>query len=70
MLATPRAATLIPREPTLEMVRRILGEFDLAVTFAVEPSTAALDERLEPGADPIGLDAWLLAARLLARATG
>lgn len=53
------------REPTLEMVRRILDEFDLAVTFAVEPTTAALDERLEPGADPIGLDAWLLANRVI-----
>jgi transcriptional regulator with XRE-family HTH domain len=53
------------REPTMEMVRRILGEFDLAVTFGVEPSTAALDKRLEPGADPIGLDAWLFANRVI-----
>lgn len=53
------------REPTLEMVRRVLGEFGLAVTFGVEPSTAALDEQLEPGADPIGLDAWLLANRVI-----
>lgn len=53
------------REPTLAMVRRLLGEFGLAVTFGVEPSTAALDERLEPGADAIGLDAWLLANRVI-----
>jgi DNA-binding XRE family transcriptional regulator len=49
------------REPTLAMVRRLLGEFGLAVTFGVEPSTAALDQRLEAGVDAIGLDAWLLA---------
>ncbi|MFZ0876700.1 MAG: helix-turn-helix transcriptional regulator [Pseudonocardiaceae bacterium] len=53
------------REPTLQMVRRLLGEFGLAVTFGVEPSTAALDERLEPGVDAIGLDTWLLANRVL-----
>jgi transcriptional regulator with XRE-family HTH domain len=53
------------REPTLNMVRRLLDEFGLAVTFGVEPSTAALDERLEPGADAIGLDAWLLAHRVM-----
>jgi transcriptional regulator with XRE-family HTH domain len=53
------------REPTLEMVRRVLAEFGLAVTFGVEPSTAALDERLESGADAIGLDAWLLAHRVV-----
>ncbi len=53
------------REPTLGMVRRLLGEFGLAVTFGVEPSTAALDERLAPGADAIGLDAWLLANRVI-----
>jgi len=53
------------REPTLEMVRRLLGEFGLAVTFGVEPSTAALDERLAPGVDAIGLDTWLMANRVL-----
>jgi transcriptional regulator with XRE-family HTH domain len=53
------------REPTLAMVRKLLGEFGLAVTFGVEPSTAALDERLESGADAIGLDAWLLANRVV-----
>jgi transcriptional regulator with XRE-family HTH domain len=53
------------REPTLGMVRRLLSEFGLAVTFGVEPSTAALDERLEPGAEAIGLDAWLLANRVI-----
>lgn len=53
------------REPTLEAVRQVLGEFGLAVTFGVEPSTAALDERLEPGVDAIGLDAWLLAHRVV-----
>src|SRR5581483_87497 len=34
------------REPTLAMLRQVLGEFGLAVTFGMEPSTAALDERL------------------------
>jgi len=53
------------REPTLAMVRRLLGEFGLAVTFGVEPSTAGLDERLESGVDAIGLDAWLLANRVI-----
>lgn len=53
------------REPALGVVRRVLGEFGLAVTFGVEPSTAALDERLEPGVDAIGLDAWLLAHRVV-----
>ncbi|MGH4006128.1 MAG: hypothetical protein ACRDSO_18735, partial [Pseudonocardiaceae bacterium] len=31
----------------------------------VEPSTAALDERLAPGVEAIGLDAWLLAHRVV-----
>jgi transcriptional regulator with XRE-family HTH domain len=53
------------REPTLGMVRRVLGEFGLAVTLGVEPSTAALDECLEPGLDAIGLDSWLLANRVV-----
>jgi transcriptional regulator with XRE-family HTH domain len=53
------------REPTLEAVRRVLSTFGLAVTFGVEPSTAALDERLEPGAAAIGLDTWLLAHRVV-----
>jgi transcriptional regulator with XRE-family HTH domain len=53
------------REPTLEMVRRVLDKFGLAVVFAVEPSTAALDERLEPGVEAIGLDTWLLANRVI-----
>jgi transcriptional regulator with XRE-family HTH domain len=53
------------REPTLEMVRRVLGEFGLAVTLGVEPSTAALDECLETGLDAIGLDSWLLANRVV-----
>lgn len=53
------------REPTLEAVRRVLSSFGLAVTFGVEPSAAALDERLEPGVDGIGLDAWLLANRVV-----
>jgi transcriptional regulator with XRE-family HTH domain len=53
------------REPTLAMVRRLLGEFGLAVTFGVEPSTAALDQRLQFGVDAIGLDAWLLANRVV-----
>jgi transcriptional regulator with XRE-family HTH domain len=53
------------REPTLEMVRRVLGEFGLSVTLGVEPSTAALDECLEPGLDAIGLDSWLLANRVV-----
>ncbi|MGH3785986.1 MAG: helix-turn-helix domain-containing protein [Pseudonocardiaceae bacterium] len=53
------------REPTLEMVRQVLGAFGLAVTFGVEPNNAALDERLEPGVDAIGLDAWLLASRVI-----
>ncbi len=53
------------REPTLEAVRRLLSSFGLAVTFGVEPSTAALDERLELGVDAIGLDAWLLAHRVV-----
>ncbi|MGH3592493.1 MAG: helix-turn-helix domain-containing protein [Pseudonocardiaceae bacterium] len=53
------------REPTLAMVRRLLGGFGLAVTFGLEPSTAALDQRLETGADAIGLDAWLLANRVV-----
>lgn len=50
------------REPALGVVRRVLGEFDLAVTFGVEPNTAALDERLEPGVDAI-LDAFHRAVR-------
>jgi transcriptional regulator with XRE-family HTH domain len=58
------------REPTLEAVRRLLGEFGLAVTFGVEPSTAALDEQLETGVDAIGLDAWLLANRVVWPALG
>lgn len=53
------------REPTLEVVRRLLGAFGLAVTFGVEPSTAALDERLEPGASAMGIDALLLAHRVI-----
>ncbi len=53
------------REPTLEAVRRVLGSFGLVVTFGVEQSTAALDERLELGADAMGLDAWLLAHRVV-----
>lgn len=53
------------REPTLAMVRKLLGEFGVAVTFGVESSTAALDEQLECGADAIGLDAWLLANRVV-----
>lgn len=53
------------REPALGVVRRVLGEFGMAVTFEVEPNTAALDERLEPGVDAIGLDAWLLAHRVV-----
>lgn len=53
------------REPTLEMVRQVLGAFGLAVTFGVEPNTAALDERLEPGVDAVGLDAWLLGNRVI-----
>jgi transcriptional regulator with XRE-family HTH domain len=53
------------REPTLGVVRRVLAAFGMAVTFGVEPSTAALDERLEPGVDAIGLDTWLLAHRVV-----
>jgi transcriptional regulator with XRE-family HTH domain len=53
------------REPPLEMVRRVLGEFGLAVTLGVEPSIAALDECLETGLDAIGLDSWLLANRVV-----
>lgn len=53
------------REPTLAMVRQVLGEFGMTVTFGVEPSTAALDERLESGTDTIGLDSWLLAHRVV-----
>ncbi|MGB6165838.1 MAG: helix-turn-helix transcriptional regulator [Pseudonocardiaceae bacterium] len=53
------------REPALGVVRRVLGKFGLAVIFGVEPSTAALDERLAPGVDAIGLDAWLLAHRVV-----
>jgi transcriptional regulator with XRE-family HTH domain len=53
------------REPILAMLREVLGEFGLAVTFGVEPSTAALDERLALGADAIGLDSWLLANRVV-----
>jgi hypothetical protein len=49
----------------LGVVRRVLGEFGLAVTLGVEPSTAALDELLESGVDAIGLDAWLLAHRVV-----
>lgn len=54
----------------VDAVRWVLSAFGLAVTFGVEPSTAALDERLEPGADAIGLDArgldaWLLAHRVM-----
>ena len=51
------------REPTLGALRRVLGSFGMTVTFGVEPSTAALDERLESGAGAIGLDTWLLAHR-------
>ncbi len=53
------------REPTLLTVRRMLSPFGLAVTFGVEPSTAALDEQLQPGVHGIGLDAWLLANRVV-----
>jgi transcriptional regulator with XRE-family HTH domain len=53
------------REPTLGMVRQVLGEVGLALTLGVEPSTAALDERLESGTDAIGLDSWLLANRVV-----
>jgi transcriptional regulator with XRE-family HTH domain len=53
------------REPTLEAVRRMLSAFGLTVTFGVEPSTAALDEQLETGVNAIGLDAWLLAHRVV-----
>jgi hypothetical protein len=47
------------------MLRRVLDEFGLAVTFGVEPTTAALDERLASGAEAIGLDSWLLANRVV-----
>ncbi|HKR51681.1 MAG TPA: helix-turn-helix transcriptional regulator [Pseudonocardiaceae bacterium] len=53
------------REPTLEAVRRMLSAFGMTVTFGVEPSGAALDEQLEAGVDAIGLDAWLLANRVV-----
>lgn len=53
------------REPTLAMIRQVVSKFGLAVTFGVEPSTAALDERLVAGADAIGLDTWLLANRVV-----
>jgi transcriptional regulator with XRE-family HTH domain len=53
------------REPTLAMLRRVLDEFGLAVTFGVEPTTAALDERLASGAEAIGLNSWLLANRVV-----
>jgi len=58
------------REPTLAMLRQVLGEFGLAVTFGMEPSTAALDERLALGTDAIGLDSWLLANRVVCPALG
>ncbi|MGQ0775210.1 MAG: helix-turn-helix domain-containing protein [Pseudonocardiales bacterium] len=53
------------REPTLEAVRRVLGAVGLTITFGVEPSTAALDERLAPGADAMSLDTWLIAYRVV-----
>ncbi|HEU0089124.1 MAG TPA: helix-turn-helix transcriptional regulator [Pseudonocardiaceae bacterium] len=53
------------REPTVALLRRVLAAVGLAVTFGVEPSTAALDERLRPGMDAIGLDTWLLADRVV-----
>jgi transcriptional regulator with XRE-family HTH domain len=53
------------REPTFEVLRRVLDEFGMAVTFGVETSTAALDEQLELGVDAIGLDTWLLANRVV-----
>ncbi|MGH3903961.1 MAG: helix-turn-helix domain-containing protein [Pseudonocardiaceae bacterium] len=53
------------REPALGVVRRVLGAVGLAVTFGVEPSTAALDEQLKPGAEAMGLDTWLLAHRVV-----
>lgn len=53
------------REPSLAAMRRVLDAFGLAVTLGVEPSTAALDEQLEPGADALGLDCWLLANRVI-----
>jgi hypothetical protein len=50
------------------MLRRVLDEFGLAVTFGVEPTTVALDERLASGAEAIGLDSWLLANRVVCSA--
>lgn len=54
-------------EPSVGTMRRVLGGYGLAPVFGAEPTTAALDERFALAGDDLGLgmDAWLLADRVL-----
>lgn len=53
------------REPGLAVLRRMLDAVGLAFTFGVEPTTAAIEERLARGVDAVSLDIWLMANRVI-----
>lgn len=55
-------------EPSLRTLRRLLEATGWAPTFGLEPTTAALDERLDGGGQlwsTLGVDTWLVLRRVV-----